>query len=297
MDPKPLIGILPDRLLYYLGETLGVHEDIRIPVVRTDDFHLRPDHQAVPPVMEPYDIAGEDGRLGVEGQKCKSGCRTGRPAEIIDKDPFVPGDILVDENAHDLISFEAPDHRSHRMFLGDEGIAGRRSDPEYDVFEQCAVECAVDRYSWFYQEGRRRRRQLPVAEMGREEENASSLLEGPRAMLDTFYIDKFPDILFRETGDVEEFCSYDSHVPVNAPDDPKDLVVGFFRESAPKVVGGYQPLPGDKEVEKPEKTDEQSPPQRYGDPLETGEQNIGETLNYHRLYLMVAQFSKNRERR
>ena len=96
----------------------------------------------------------------------------------------------------------------------------------------------------FDQEGRRRRLQLPVAEMGAEEKDAPSLFEGPLAMLQTFGFDQFPDVLLRETGDVEEFRRHDPHVPVNAPGDPEDLVVGFFRKGAPQVVNGDQPLPG-----------------------------------------------------
>jgi hypothetical protein len=110
-------------------------------------------------------------------------------------------------------------------------------------------------------------------------------------MLQTFGFDQFPDVLLRKTGDFKEFRSHDTYVPVNAPGDPEDLVVGFSRESAPEVVGGDQPLPGNEVVEKPGEAGEQSSAQREGNPLETGEQNIGETLNHHRLYLMVAQFS------
>ena len=97
-------------------------------------------------------------------------------------------------------------------------------------------------------------------------------------MLQPFGLDQLPDVLLRETGDVEEFRGHDAHVPVDAPGDPEDLVVGFFREGAPEVVGGDQPLPGDEVVEKPEETGEQGPAQGEGNPLETGKQHIGKTL-------------------
>jgi hypothetical protein len=126
-------------------------------------------------------------------ERAKGGGRPGRAAEEVDENGFPAQDVLVDQDGHDLPVAEGLEDFLRRLLFVDDPGAHALPEPQEGPVETRVVQGARDDAE---RPGLRddRRADLPVADMGREGEDA--LAPGDRAcqVLPAFDVDQLLEI-------------------------------------------------------------------------------------------------------
>ena len=175
MNPKPLVGILPDYRFYHPVVLCGIGLKVLDLVSGLDQGYLREELCGKAGVVA-YQKGWYHRRSGLQRQQCHPLVCTGRTTEEIRKNPFAPGHILVHEQPHHLFSVQALENIAKGLLFGNHFSAEAGPEQDHKALHGPEIKRPVNDTGGVFQLRPDDCQKFPVPEMSGQTQHAPALI-------------------------------------------------------------------------------------------------------------------------